>query len=173
MTTAQKNITAPGLFVVGLYGDSPSILTPTATDAYPGGTLKDAQRAIAWQNTPRDSETDFRICEADPETPGVMICAHTRERFTVDRGALTREAHGITTSEIWGYSAPPEHWEALESLDAAGGALSGVGSKVLEELESLGWVFRLHGETVFRLAHYGRAALKAYRAGRVRTSAPA
>jgi len=61
-------------YVVGLYGDSASLLTPTGAEAAFGLTLPEARRAVWWQYHPRgESETPWFICTPDLENPGIMV----------------------------------------------------------------------------------------------------
>lgn len=159
----KANRTAPGFFVLGMYADGPSLLTPTGTDARRGKSMKDAKHSIWWQHQPRGvSETEWRICTAHPTERGVFIDHATGERLT--QGAafpLTRAAYEHTYSEIWGFEATAEEWWHLEAVSAAGDAGTGAESPVLDTLESREWITRSPAAGGRRVLSYvGRRALE-------------
>lgn len=160
---SKPNRTAPGFFVLGMYADGPSLLTPTGTDARRGKTLADAKHSIWWQHQPRgECETEFRICKAHPTERGVFIDHATGERYTESNAfPMTQDAHAWTYSEIWGFEATGDEWRHLEAVAAAGPEGTDSESPVLDALTARGWLYIVPGTGGRRAVSYiGRRALE-------------
>lgn len=176
-------MTARGFYVVGVYGDSASLLTPTGAEAGDGLSLKEAKRAIWWQHEPRgESSTPWYICRPDPEAPGVMI-GHRAELLRPNAGPggvhrvtgggnvrlniavsedspMTFKAHAETLAAIW-----PQSVEFAERvLTEAGNDLTRA-EAALEAAETRGDAegVRIHRASIEAADKRESAAHEAYR----------